>query len=196
MGRGTLRRFSRRRHGPFSKERTLFRLGRTPNACERQGERKPSLLKRQRIARSKCFRHDSLPVHLCEDGGARMRAPARNEVAEMAMKSLPRMIATALIGTGALLGSLAPTLAADKVTLPHQLVRPGRAWRFLSGQGDRALRQGRARRHHQDGRPAGQRLAAFARRRDRFHDGLRHPGAERAESRDLPLVTVSVVVPV
>jgi NitT/TauT family transport system substrate-binding protein len=42
--------------------------------------------------------------------------PARNEVAEMAKKFLPRMIAAALVGTGALLCSLAPTLAADKVT--------------------------------------------------------------------------------
>jgi NitT/TauT family transport system substrate-binding protein len=41
---------------------------------------------------------------------------ARNEVAEMAMKFLPRMIACALIGTGAMVGSLAPALAADKVT--------------------------------------------------------------------------------
>ncbi len=43
-------------------------------------------------------------------------APARNEVAEMATKFLPRMFAIALIGTGAFLGSLSPTLAADKVT--------------------------------------------------------------------------------
>jgi len=43
-------------------------------------------------------------------------APARNEVAEMATKFLPRMFATALIGTGAFLGSLAPTFAADKIT--------------------------------------------------------------------------------
>jgi NitT/TauT family transport system substrate-binding protein len=43
-------------------------------------------------------------------------APARNEVAEMAMKFLPRMFAIASIGTGAFLGSLSPTLAADKVT--------------------------------------------------------------------------------
>ncbi len=41
---------------------------------------------------------------------------ARNEVAEMATKFLPRMFAIALIGTGAFLGSLSPTLAADKVT--------------------------------------------------------------------------------
>ncbi len=34
----------------------------------------------------------------------------------MAMKSLPRIVVTALIGTGVLLGSLAPALAADKVT--------------------------------------------------------------------------------
>jgi len=34
----------------------------------------------------------------------------------MAMKSLPRIVATALIGTGVLLGSLAPAPAADKVT--------------------------------------------------------------------------------
>src|SRR5882757_2639716 len=26
--------------------------------------------------------------------------------------------------------------------LPHELVRAGRAWRFLSGQGDRAVREG------------------------------------------------------
>src|SRR5271168_1467423 len=38
------------------------------------------------------------------------------EDAEMAMKFLPRLIATVLIGTGVVLGSLAPTLAADKVT--------------------------------------------------------------------------------
>jgi len=44
------------------------------------------------------------------------KAAGFNEVTEMAMKSLPRMITTALIGTGILLGSLAPTLAADKVT--------------------------------------------------------------------------------
>jgi NitT/TauT family transport system substrate-binding protein len=42
--------------------------------------------------------------------------PARNEVAEMVTKFLPRMIAIGLIGTGACLGSLAPALAADKVT--------------------------------------------------------------------------------
>ena len=41
---------------------------------------------------------------------------ARNEVAEMATKFLPRMIACAIIGTGAMVGSLAPVLAADKVT--------------------------------------------------------------------------------
>lgn len=34
----------------------------------------------------------------------------------MALKFLPRMLATALVGTGALFGSLAPTFAADKVT--------------------------------------------------------------------------------
>jgi len=34
----------------------------------------------------------------------------------MATKSLPRMFVTALVGAGALLGPLAPTLAADKVT--------------------------------------------------------------------------------
>ena len=34
----------------------------------------------------------------------------------MATKFLPRMIACALIGTGAMVGSLAPALAADKVT--------------------------------------------------------------------------------
>jgi NitT/TauT family transport system substrate-binding protein len=38
------------------------------------------------------------------------------EGAEMAMKFLPRMIATVLAGTGVVLGSLAPALAADKVT--------------------------------------------------------------------------------
>src|SRR6266705_3702881 len=43
-------------------------------------------------------------------------APARNEVAEMATKFLPRIVAIALIGTGTFLGSLAPTVAADKVT--------------------------------------------------------------------------------
>ena len=37
-------------------------------------------------------------------------------VAEMATQFLPRMIACALIGTGAMVGSLAPALAADKVT--------------------------------------------------------------------------------
>ena len=41
---------------------------------------------------------------------------ARNEVAEMATKFLPRMIACAIIGTGAMVGSLAPALGADKVT--------------------------------------------------------------------------------
>jgi NitT/TauT family transport system substrate-binding protein len=39
-----------------------------------------------------------------------------DEVVEMAMKFLPRMIACALVGTGSLVGSLGPTLAADKVT--------------------------------------------------------------------------------
>jgi NitT/TauT family transport system substrate-binding protein len=39
-----------------------------------------------------------------------------DEVAEMAMKFLPRMVACAIVGTGAIVGSLAPTLAADKVT--------------------------------------------------------------------------------
>src|SRR5258708_5658696 len=34
----------------------------------------------------------------------------------MAMKFLPRSIAVALVAMGALIGSLAPTLAADKVT--------------------------------------------------------------------------------
>src|SRR5258708_32078642 len=34
----------------------------------------------------------------------------------MAMKFLPRMIACALVGTGAMVGSLAPALATDKVT--------------------------------------------------------------------------------
>jgi NitT/TauT family transport system substrate-binding protein len=43
-------------------------------------------------------------------------APARNEVAEMAMKFLLRTTSIALIATGAFLGSLVPTLAADKVT--------------------------------------------------------------------------------
>jgi NitT/TauT family transport system substrate-binding protein len=44
------------------------------------------------------------------------KAPAQSEVAEMALKLLPRIIAIALIGTGAFLSSSAPTLAADKVT--------------------------------------------------------------------------------
>jgi len=43
-------------------------------------------------------------------------ALARNEVAAMATKFLPRMFVTALVGAGALLGPLAPALAADKVT--------------------------------------------------------------------------------
>jgi hypothetical protein len=66
--------------GHFSGNVPLFR---GPNAerMERQGEPKPSLLKRQRIARIKVLSDDSLPVHLCEDGGARserlpeMRSP-------------------------------------------------------------------------------------------------------------------------
>jgi NitT/TauT family transport system substrate-binding protein len=44
------------------------------------------------------------------------KAPAQSEVAEMALKLLPRMIAIALVGTGAFLSSPAPTLAGDKVT--------------------------------------------------------------------------------
>jgi NitT/TauT family transport system substrate-binding protein len=43
-------------------------------------------------------------------------APAQYEVAEMPTNFLPRMIAIALVGTSAFFGSLAPTLAADKVT--------------------------------------------------------------------------------
>jgi NitT/TauT family transport system substrate-binding protein len=44
------------------------------------------------------------------------RRPAQNEGAEMAMKVLPRMIAIAVVGTSAFLGSPAPTLAADKIS--------------------------------------------------------------------------------
>src|SRR6202035_544074 len=49
------------------------------------------------------------------------QALARNEVAEMALKLmapkfLPRGIAIAVVGISAFFGSLAPTLAADKVT--------------------------------------------------------------------------------
>ena len=66
--------------------------------------------------------------------------------------------------------------------VPHELVRAGRAWRVLPGQGDRALREGRARRHAQDGRSPGQRRAAAARRRDRLHDGLRSPGPQDART--------------
>ena len=66
--------------------------------------------------------------------------------------------------------------------VPHKLVRAGRAWRVLPGQGDRALREGRARRHAQDGRSPGQRCAAAARRRDRLHDGLRSPGPQDART--------------
>src|SRR5580704_11525071 len=44
------------------------------------------------------------------------QAPAGNEVAEMAMKIMLRTIAIALVGAGAFLSSLAPTLAADKVS--------------------------------------------------------------------------------
>jgi NitT/TauT family transport system substrate-binding protein len=49
------------------------------------------------------------------------QAPARNEVAEMALKwmargFLPRMVAIVLVGISAFFGSLVPTLAADKVT--------------------------------------------------------------------------------
>ncbi len=60
----------------------------------------------------------------------------------------------------------------------HELVRAGRARRLLPGQGRGDLREGRPRRDHQDGRPAGERLAAAARRRSRRDDGLRLPGAE------------------
>jgi NitT/TauT family transport system substrate-binding protein len=44
------------------------------------------------------------------------QVPAGNEVAEMAMKIMQRTIAIALVGAGAFLSSLAPTLAADKVS--------------------------------------------------------------------------------
>jgi NitT/TauT family transport system substrate-binding protein len=44
------------------------------------------------------------------------QAPAGNEVAEMAMNFLPRMIAIALVGISSFFGSLTPTLAADKIT--------------------------------------------------------------------------------
>ncbi len=67
--------------------------------------------------------------------------------------------------------------------ISHQLVRPGGARRLLSGESERALRKGRARRHAEDGRPAGQRRATSARRRDRLHDGLRPPGPQNAGAR-------------
>src|SRR5258708_37398568 len=75
------------------------------------------LPKRQRMARIKMLSDDGLPRHAL-DLGTRMAGEtlARNEVAEMAMKFLSRMIACALVGTGAMVGSLAPPLAADKVT--------------------------------------------------------------------------------
>ena len=49
-------------------------------------------------------------------------APARNEVAEMATKFLPRMFAIALIGTGTFLGSHAPVRHG-----PEKIVRVGDA---------------------------------------------------------------------
>src|ERR1700719_5171829 len=44
------------------------------------------------------------------------QTPARNEVAGMAMKFLPRMVAIALVGTVAVAATLTPAIAADKVT--------------------------------------------------------------------------------
>src|SRR5882672_457288 len=101
-----------------------------------------SLPKRQQIARIKVLSDDSLRVHLCADKATgrwfpdregigclrlarhshRLKTPDgrrsadRNEVAEMAIKFLPRIVAITLLGAGALVCSVAPTFAADKVT--------------------------------------------------------------------------------
>src|SRR5260370_3864908 len=75
------------------------------------------LPKRQRMARIKMLSDDGLPRHAL-DLGTRMAGEtlARNEVAEMALKFLSRRIACGVVGTGAMVGALAPALAADKVT--------------------------------------------------------------------------------
>ena len=70
--------------------------------------------------------------------------------------------------------------AADKVTFLTSWYAQAEHGGFYQAKADRPLREGRARRHHQDGRPAGERHAAPARRRGRHDDGLRLPGAQVA----------------
>ena len=64
---------------------------------------------------------------------------------------------------------------AGQVHLHDQLVRAGRARRLLPGGGHRHLQEVRPRRHHQDGRAAGQHHAAAGRRPGRLHHGLERP---------------------
>ena len=71
-------------------------------------------------------------------------------------------------------------LAADKVTFLTSWFAQAEHGGFYQAKATGPLREGRPRRHDQDGRPAGQRHAAAARRRDRRHDGLRPPGAQDA----------------
>ena len=73
-----------------------------------------------------------------------------------------------------------PAGAADKVTFLTSWFAQAEHGGFYQAKASGPLREGRPRRHHQDGRSAGQRHATAAGRRDRRHDGLRPPGAQDA----------------
>ena len=94
--------------------------------------------------------------------------------------SVVRSLSSAVSGLACVVLLSAAALAADKVTFLTSWFAQAEHGGFYQAKATGTLREGRARRHHQDGRPAGQRHAASARRRDRRHDGLRPAGAQDA----------------
>ena len=97
--------------------------------------------------------------------------------------SVVRSLSSAVSGLACVVLLSATALAADKVTFLTSWFAQAEHGGFYQAKATGTLRKGRARRHPQDGRPAGQRHAASARRRDRRDDGLRFPGAQGARAR-------------
>ncbi len=154
---GIVNRFSQRRHWPFLEEQGL----------ERQSARREpqSLPKRQQIARIKVLSGDRLPVHLCDDRASRTmvsrsrgigcprlarhshiprtqmagETPARNEVSRDGHEISATYRRNCLDRNRCIARLACAGASRRQSDLSHQLVRPGRARGFLSGQSDRTL---------------------------------------------------------
>ncbi len=85
-----------------------------------------------------------------------------------------------------------PARAADKVTFLTSWFAQAEHGGFYQAKATGLYRKGGSRRHHQDGRTAGQRHAASAGRRSRYHDRATTSRSCTAVSKGLPVITVGV----